>query len=141
MGMSKAQRRDRKLRKAARKDEKYEKCLSKGKDKSKCAKYKDQAAKHTGKAAELDQKLGSKKPARARGVKGGGGSDAGQRVAGALAAGGQAALQSLEAQPPEGETEELYAEEGEQGMGLLGPAVGVVAVLGLAALAWKKWGR
>jgi hypothetical protein len=58
-GLSKAERRDKKLRQEQKRLNKYDKCIAKGKG-SKCDKYKRRAERKSARAETLDEKLYAK---------------------------------------------------------------------------------
>lgn len=145
LGLSKAQRRDRKMRTAAKRMEKYEKCIAKGKG-SKCDKYKRRAEKKIARAKELDAKLAAKGKGRSlgerkeRGVEAAPERKRGRR--GAKKGNIMASIQSRGAGPS---PEEMPVEDIEMapapaggGVGLLLPAVGLLMVGGIGFFVWKR---
>jgi len=157
LGLSKAERRDRKERQATNKMDKYRKCIDKGKGESKCAKYKDKAKKRLSRSRELDAKLGAKKPSRTKakqaetfaklegtstdtaakskrtGSKGG---KLVGRMQGGGAGGGSEELDMMSDEEMEMEAGELEQSSGGSG-GFLLPLIGLLVVGGGAFAVWK----
>jgi len=151
LGMSKAQRRDARMREAARKMEKYEKCIAKGKG-SKCDKYKQSAKKKTAKAKKLDEKLYVKGKGKSliereergvettpeskgfkKGPKGRKGSKGSRKDFMMKAGSGRAAA------PGEMPIEDAeMTAESTGGSGMLLPVIGLLMVSGIGFFVWKR---
>ena len=153
LGLSKAERRDRKERQATNKMDKYQKCIDKGKGESKCAKYKDKAKKRLSRARELDAKLGAKKPSRtkakqaetfaklegtstATSAKGKKAGSKGGKLVGRMQ-GGAAGAEDLDMASDEQMAMDAGEVEQSSGGGFLLPLIGLIVVGGGAFAVWK----
>lgn len=144
LGLSKAERRDAKLRQEQKRLEKYDKCIAKGKG-SKCDKYKRRAEKKAARAKTLDEKLYAKgkgksliereerKAKAAGGKKGKKGARGGSMTASLkMSAGGSAAPEEMPI-----EDAEMMAEP-TGGSGMLLPVIGLLMVGGIGFFVWKR---
>lgn len=134
-GLSKAERRDKKLRQEQKRLNKYDKCIAKGKG-SKCDKYKRRAERKSARAETLDEKLYAKGKGKSliereeRKAKAAGG---GSRRASRKVLSGEAAA-----------PEEMPIEDAEMmaeptgGGGMLLPMIGLLMVGGIGFFVWKR---
>lgn len=154
LGLSKAERRDRKERQATNKMEKYHKCIDKGKGETKCAKHKDKAKKRLSRSRELDAKLGAKKPSRtkakqaetfaelegtstatsARSKKAG---SKGGKLVGRMQGGAEGSPEDLDMASDEQMAMDAGEVEQSSGGGFLLPLIGLIVVGGGAFAVWK----
>jgi LPXTG-motif cell wall-anchored protein len=143
-GLSKAERRDKKLRQEQKRLNKYDKCIAKGKG-SKCDKYKRRAERKSARAETLDEKLYAKgkgksliereerKAKAAGGEKGKKGARGGPMMASLKVRSGEAAA-----------PEEMPIEDAEMmaeptgGGGMLLPMIGLLMVGGIGFFVWKR---
>ena len=139
-GLSKAERRDKKLRQEQKRLSKYDKCIAKGKG-SKCDKYKRRAERKSARAETLDEKLYAKgkgkslteREERKAKAAGGGSGRASRKV-----------LSGEAAAPEEMPPEEMPIEDAEMmaeptgGGGMLLPVIGLLMVGGIGFFVWKR---
>ena len=134
-GLSKAERRDAKLRQEQKRLKNYEKCIAKGKG-SKCDKYKRRAERKSARAETRDEKLyakGKGKSLTEREERKAKAADGGSRRASRKVLSGEAAA-----------PEEMPIEDAEMmaeptgGGGMLLPVIGLLMVGGIGFFVWKR---